>query len=52
MANIPGNTAAIFARKSGSVSKYGAGEGWRRSVEPIVRKTSITYRHGGKEYPT
>ena len=43
IANIPGNIAAIFVLQSGNVSKCGAGEGRRRSVELIVRKTNKYY---------
>jgi hypothetical protein len=33
--------------------KYGAGEGWRRSVGPIVSENKKYYiRLRGKEYPT
>jgi hypothetical protein len=38
-----GISQQFFVRKSVSVSKCGAGEGWRRSVEPIVRKTNKYY---------
>ena len=35
-----------------SFKKRGVGEGWRRSVGPIVCKKSTAYSQEGKEYPS